>query len=80
MTQEESTGPVFWYDKVTARISKEYPLTQEEAFEEADRMVDYAELPAFSSLPHCIVDELDSLTVERLKNGNTENKELNNRD
>jgi len=68
MTQEESTGPVYWYDKVTARISREYPLTPDEAFEEDQRLVDYAELPAFSSLPRCIQEQFDDLTINRLRN------------
>jgi len=57
MTQE-STGPVYWYDQQTSRISKEYPIAQDEAFEEDLRMVDYAELPAFSSLPLCVIEEM----------------------
>jgi len=42
--------------------------TYQEAYEEeATRMVDYAELPAFSSLPSCVKGLLNEETVEKLK-------------
>ncbi len=66
MIQEDHT-PKYWYDRQTAKIAQQFPLTPDEAFEDADRMVDYAELPAFSSLPRCIVDELDQDTIDKLE-------------
>ena len=42
--------------------------TYQEAYEEeATRMVDYAELPAFSSLPSCVKSLLSQEAIEKLK-------------
>ena len=62
---DKTTGPTYKFDSKNSRILREYSF--EEVFEEANLMVDYAELPAFSALPLCIREQLNDETIKKLQ-------------